>query len=291
MFTFYLIGSLVSCSLLVAFSGYVLVPAIINWIYAKIDKHNCTTLGSQDASLYYIDKVHELLEYASVKNAAQVPVRKLSHSRGIVARSFSTGIWIDEDVFFKGELNGFQLRVLAREAIHYARRQSVRYKILNACAHAAIITIYAFSLARDVAQGNIEQFTFCTDHHYNVIINLFLNNAISLGLMFLWLNVIKKLVIRPYIRRREVAADIQAAVLLCQNGYSDAVGEWVKTLEEMVAQNVHNPVQEDHPTWKEQLSYMIIFWHSFQEALHQYSQAEQDTSDDDPVDHEDDDAS
>lgn len=240
------------------------LPSITNYIDEKL----CTEWGYEDASALHQEQAHIFLGHLGLKNPNKIPIRKFSKTAlkqfpNIYAVTRPTGIWINENALpaDEKEISSIQLFVLAHESSHFALQykrlillsmaiNSLPYLpiaglMINALINILFFTKLAGWLAKDPDWIHSDNF----------------KESIKLLSFFNAIVVFSKDLLKPlipkYSQKIEKGADLAAAKLLCESGYSSAVEARIQQCKENIEQGFHSDAM--HPNLEEEKGYLEEF--------------------------------
>jgi len=93
------------------------------WPRKILDENFCSNFGKEEASPEYKKIAHTFLENFGINNPEDVPIRRMTPEAAQFYRSPGvtrlTGIWLNEELFFRGPLTPLQIFKLAEQAAYY----------------------------------------------------------------------------------------------------------------------------------------------------------------------------
>lgn len=270
----YLLILSISINNLSAFSFKSLIPSnvkafcssfsteLYQGFYEGVNEEGCKLFGNEEASEQYKEKIYEFLSYLGIENVHNIPIRKLKKEGSFLLPALTTvaGIWLNEETIFSGELDSYQLYILAHEAAHYTCHHPIKYFIFKKLAQflptnliQTLVIFYSYRKA--INNQNI----------YNLVLMSVITN--------MYLKIIKNITIKtitPFInntcvKSNEKQADLKAAEMLCEHGYEYVIEDMINRIKNNIEQGITVLNYHDHPSFEEQLAYFQKFWDEWQQ--------------------------
>jgi len=216
-------------------------PSLSPWKF--LDNKFCASLGNQDASTQYQETIREFLSNFDTKNPQTIPIRKMSseaaqlyNTPGVIR---PTGIWLNEDSFFNGQISSQQIYMLANLSACHAYSNTklatlacIKYVIDKLPTTSPLIKIMSNTLILKQIYQRVQQPKAITK--IDIITDATLLTAIHWVPSLLY-DALKHGVAEAS-KKIIQQTDLATANMLCEYGYTQVVEDIIQQLDQNIMQ-------------------------------------------------------